>query len=105
MKKYVAEFIGAFFLVLTIGSTVIGPGAGPLAPLAIGSVLMVMVFAGGHISGGHYNPAVRTAVFARGKMALGEYVPYIVTQAAGAVLAGLLVRGLGYAPHSAAAVA
>ena len=58
MQKYLAEFIGTFFLVLTIGCTVIGHGAGPFAPLAIGSALMVMIFAGGHISGGHFNPAV-----------------------------------------------
>jgi aquaporin Z len=65
---------------------------------------MVMVFAGGHISGGHYNPAVSTAVFARGKMPLGEYIAYILTQAVGAVLAGLLVRGV-FAPATATAVA
>jgi glycerol uptake facilitator-like aquaporin len=47
MQKYLAEFIGTFFLVLTIGCTVIGHGAGPLAPLAIGTALMVMIFAGG----------------------------------------------------------
>ncbi len=63
MKKYVVEFIGTFFLVLTIGMVVIEPGAGALAPLAIGSALAVMVYAGGHISGGHYNPAVTLAVF------------------------------------------
>ena len=49
MKKYVVEFIGTFFLVLTIGFTVIEPGAGAMAPLAIGSALMVMIYAGGHI--------------------------------------------------------
>jgi aquaporin Z len=43
MNKYVAELIGTFFLVLTIGCTVIGHGAGPLAPLAIRSALMVMI--------------------------------------------------------------
>jgi aquaporin Z len=58
VNKYIAEFIRTFFLVLTIGCTVIGNAAGTLAPLAIGSALMVMVFAGGHISGGHFNPAV-----------------------------------------------
>jgi glycerol uptake facilitator-like aquaporin len=52
MKKYVAELIGTFFLVPTIGCTVVGQAVGALAPLAIGSNLMVMVFAGGHISGG-----------------------------------------------------
>ena len=58
MNKYVMEFIGTFFLVLTIGMSVIAGGSGVIPPLAIGSVLMVMIFAGGHISGGHYNPAV-----------------------------------------------
>lgn len=64
MTKYLVEFIGTFFLVLTIGLAV--ANAGPLAPLAIGSVLMVMVHAGGHVSGAHYNPAVTLAVFLRG---------------------------------------
>ena len=67
MKKYIVEFIGTFFLVLTVGMTVIDPGAGALAPLAIGSALMIMVYAGGHVSGGHYNPAVTLAVWLRGR--------------------------------------
>ena len=62
MKKYLVEFIGTFFLVFTIGMTVIAPGAGDMAPLAIGSVLAVMIFAGGHVSGGHFNPAVTLGV-------------------------------------------
>ena len=62
MAKYLVEFIGTFFLVLTIGCCILAPGdAGSLAPVAIGSVLMVMIFAGGHVSGGHYNPAVTLA--------------------------------------------
>ena len=68
MNKYIAEFIGTFFLVLTIGCTGIGAGAGVIAPLAIGAALMVMVYAGGHISGAHYNPAVTVGVFIRGKV-------------------------------------
>ena len=51
MNKYITELVGTFFLVFTIGCTVVGSGAGALAPLAIGSALMIMVFAGGHISG------------------------------------------------------
>ena len=102
-RKVTVEFIGTFFLMFTVGTAV--ATAGSLAPLAIGSVLMVMVFAGGHISGGHYNPAVSTAVLARGRMTAGEYVPYVVAQLAAAVMAALLVRGLGYGPHHVAAVA
>jgi aquaporin Z len=94
MKKYLAEFIGTFFLVLTIGCTVIGHGAGPLAPLAIGSALMVMIFAGGHISGGHFNPAVTLGVWLRGKCETKDVVPYMLFQVIGAVLAGLVVKYL-----------
>jgi len=68
MNKYIVELIGTFFLVFTVGCTVISPGAGDLAPLAIGASLMVMIFAGGHISGGHYNPAVTLGVWMRGKI-------------------------------------
>lgn len=90
--KYVVEFIGAFFLVFTIGMTVIDPGsAGNLAPLAIGSALMVMIYAGGHISGGHYNPSVTIAVKLRGKCPSADVVPYIIAQCVAAVVAGILV--------------
>src|ERR1700733_1336177 len=92
MNKYVAELIGTFFLVLTIGCTVIGHGAGPLAPLAIGSALMVMIFAGGHISGGHFNPAVTLGVRLRGKCESKDVLPYMIFQTVGAVLAALVVK-------------
>ena len=92
LNKYLVEFIGTFFLVLTIGMTVISPGdAGNLAPLAIGGVLMVMIFAGGHISGAHYNPAVTLAVFLRGKCPAKDVAPYIVSQLIAAAVASSLV--------------
>lgn len=87
MNKYLVEFIGTFFLVLTIGCVVLGGSAGALAPVAIGSVLMVMIYAGGHISGAHYNPAVTLAVFLRGKCPVTDVVPYWVAQIAGGVVA------------------
>src|SRR5450631_3295612 len=93
MRKYITEFIGTFFLVLIIGMVVIG-GKGNYAPLAIGSVLMVMIFAGGHISGAHYNPAVTFAVLLRGKISVSEAIPYIIIQIAGAVVASFAVRYL-----------
>lgn len=92
MNKYLVEFIGTFFLVLTVGCTVIDKGAGPLAPLAIGAALMVMIFAGGHISGGHYNPAVTLGVWMRGKCDTKDLVPYWVAQIVGAVIAAFIVR-------------
>ena len=87
MKKYLVEFIGTFFLVLTVGMTVVAPGAGALAPLAIGSALMVMIYAGGHVSGGHYNPAVTLAVWLRGRCASADVVPYWIAQILGAWVA------------------
>jgi aquaporin Z len=93
MHKYIAEFIGTFFLVLTIGLTVLA-GGGVIAPLAIGSGLMVMVYAGGHICGAHFNPAVTIAVFLRGRCPKSDIVPYIVAQLIGAVLAALVVKFL-----------
>src|SRR5947199_2389090 len=94
MNKYLAEFIGTFFLVLTIGCTVIGAGSGVIAPLAIGSALMVMIYAGGHISGGHYNPAVTLGVWLRGRCATKDVVPYWIAQLLAAVLASLVLNYL-----------
>ena len=94
MKKYVMEFIGTFFLVLTIGMSVIAGGSGVIPPLAIGSVLMVMIFAGGHISGGHYNPAVTLGVWMRGRTETKDVVPYMIFQTAGALIAATVVKYL-----------
>lgn len=91
-RKLVVEFIGTFFLVLTIGLVVIEPGgAGALAPLAIGGVLTVLVYAGGHISGAHYNPAVTVAVLMRGLATPAELIGYWAAQLIGAILAAVTV--------------
>jgi len=94
MPKYVCELIGTFFLVLTIGCTVIGGVVGVIPPLAIGSALMVMIFAGGHVSGGHYNPAVTLGVWLRGRCDTKDVFPYMASQVLGAVLAALAVKYL-----------
>ncbi|HET9949298.1 MAG TPA: aquaporin, partial [Longimicrobiales bacterium] len=93
-RKAVVEGIGTFFLVLTIGQVVLEPGAGALAPLAIGSALMVMIYAGGHVSGGHYNPAVTLGVWMRGRASGSDLGAYWAAQVIGAVLAVLVVRML-----------
>jgi aquaporin Z len=90
MKKYVVEFIGTFFLVFTVGIAV--RSSAPLAPIAIGSILMVMIFAGGHISGGHFNPAVTLAAFLRGRCSRADVVPYWIAQFLAAVVAALIVN-------------
>jgi len=90
MRKYIVEFIGTFFLVLTIGMVVLG-GQGDFASLGIAAVLMVMVYAGGHISGAHYNPAVTLAVLIRGRITAPEAIGYMIVQVLGATAAAFLV--------------
>jgi aquaporin Z len=102
MRNYLTEFIGTFFLVLTIGLTVLS--GTPLAPLAIGASLMIMVYMGGHVSGAHYNPAVTLAVTLRGKLAAKDALPYVLAQLAGALAAALatrLIMGHTFAPAPA----
>ena len=94
MNKYIAEFIGTFFLVLTIGATVLAGDRAIIPPLAIGAVLMVMVYAGGHISGAHFNPAVTIGVWMRGRCKTADVIPYIGAQAVGAVAAAVVASFL-----------
>jgi aquaporin Z len=96
MRKLVVELVGTFFLVLTV-VTAVGESAA-LAAIAIGSALMVMVYAGGHISGGHFNPAVSLAVMVRGRLGVVEMVGYWVAQLIGSTAAALLGIWLVDAP-------
>ena len=64
--KLISEFIGTFFLALTICTAAVHGSAGQLAPFAIASTLMVMIYSVGHISGAHFNPAVTIAIWLRG---------------------------------------
>ena len=102
MDRYLTEFVGTFFLVFTIGcSVLVGT---PMAPLAIGASLMVMVYMGGHISGAHYNPAVSLGLVLRGSFAASEYGAYVVAQLLGAIVASLavwLVTGRTFVPAPA----
>lgn len=92
MGRYATEFVGAFFLVLTIGLCVVQDVAP--APLAIGTALMVMVYMGGHISGAHYNPAISVAMVLRGKLDRRDLLPYVISQILGTAAAALVVRVL-----------
>jgi aquaporin Z len=102
MKALVTEAIGTFFLVLAIGLSV--HAADPLAAISIGFTLMVMVYAGGRLSGAHYNPAVSVALAIRGAFPAGKLAGYWAAQLVGAVLAGLLVwKFTGHPLHVAPA--
>jgi aquaporin Z len=90
MKQRVIELIGTFFLTLTVGLSVIPEKLGALTALAIGGVLAIMIYIGGHISGGHYNPAVSLGVFFRKKLKTYDLISYIITQILGATLGALL---------------
>jgi aquaporin Z len=90
--KYLVEAIGTFMLVFTVGAAVASHS--PLAPLAIGASLMVMVYAGGHLSGGHYNPAVTLAVLVRGRIGLRDAAAYWTTQIGAGLLAALAIRAV-----------
>ncbi len=90
MNRYLTEFIGTFFLVLTIGFAVLSGSS--FFALAIGSALMVMVYCGGHVSGAHYNPAVTLAIALRGKCSWIDVVPYWIAQLLGATAAALVVH-------------
>jgi aquaporin Z len=91
-SKYAVESIGTFFLVSAIGLTTIDPGgAGAWAPVAIAATLIGMIYAGGHISWAHYNPAVTVAMTIRGKCFVADAIPYIVVQCVGAAAAAFLV--------------
>ncbi|MGB0877852.1 MAG: MIP/aquaporin family protein [Mycobacterium sp.] len=82
--RCLAEGIGTLFLVFTVGASV--RNGSVLAPLAIGAVLMAMIYAGGHISGGHYNPAVTVAALVRGRIELRDAVGYWIAQFVGGLL-------------------
>ncbi len=95
MKKYAAEFVGTFWLVLGgCGSAVLAAafpdvGIGLLGvSLAFGLTVLTMAFAIGHISGCHLNPAVSVGLWLGGRFDAKELAPYVIAQVAGAIVAG-----------------
>lgn len=98
LKKCLVEFIGTFFLVLTVGCTVFTSGSGVIPAIAIGLILAVMVYAGGHVSGGHYNPAVSLAAAIRGALDWKDIAPYWVAQLLGGAVAAFAVLNLVTVP-------
>ena len=93
-QKLTTEFIGTFFLSLTICTAAVYGSAGEYAPFGIAATLMVMIYAGGHISGAHYNPAVTVSIYLRGACEKDEVLPYIASQLIAAVSAAIVVENL-----------
>ena len=93
-QKLTTEFIGTFFLSLTICTAAVYGSAGDYAPFGIAATLMVMIYAGGHISGAHYNPAVTVSIHLRGACEKEEVLPYIASQVIAAVSAAIVVENL-----------
>jgi aquaporin Z len=90
MRRYATEFVGTFFLVFTVCTAVLSGAS--LAPLAIGAILAAMIFAGGHISGGHYNPAVSLAAFVRGRLGVVDLAWYAAAQILGGIAAAYTAK-------------
>lgn len=88
-SMYLAEFVGTYFLVLTVGSNVLTGSVG--AALSIGGILMVMIYSLASVSGAHFNPAVTVAVKMSGRhiLTMQELVCYIVAQLMGGFFAGV----------------
>ncbi|MEV6057197.1 aquaporin [Streptomyces sp. NPDC052107] len=91
-RKYVTEFIGAFFLTFAVAMAALSGST--FVPLAAGATLMVMIYAGGHISGGHYNPAVTLAALVRRRIGVRDAIAYAVAQVVAGVVAGVIARAV-----------
>jgi len=92
VRKYVTEFIGTFFLTFAVGVAALSGSV--FVPLAAGATLMVMIYAGGHVSGGHYNPAVTLGALVRGRIGIADAVAYWAVQVLGGVVAGVIARAV-----------
>ena len=92
--KLITEFIGTFFLTLTICTAAAFGTAGSYAPFAIASTLMVMIYAGGHVSGAHYNPAVTISIYIRGACDKSEVAPYIASQVVAGVMGAMVASNV-----------
>lgn len=99
VRNALAEALGTFLFVFAIIAAV--NNAGDFAPLAIGFALMVLVYATGHLSGAHLNPAVSLGALMRGALSAGDFVAYVIAQLVGGSLAALLSFALWERPAAA----
>ena len=90
LKKYTAEFIGTFFLVLTICMITFSKVSADIQPIAIGLMLTALIYSKGFISGAQFNPAISLAFLLRGRMTIKEASIYTITHFAAAFAAALM---------------
>jgi aquaporin Z len=90
--KYAVEAIGAFFLLVSVGAVV--GSASPFAPLGIGAVLLMMIYAGGQLPGEHYNAVMALAVLVRRRLGLRDALAYWIVQFGVGMLAALVMRSI-----------
>ena len=103
-QKLIAEFVGTFFLALTICTAAVHGSAGEYAPFAIAATLMVMIYGVGYISGAHFNPAVTVAIWLRGACEKDDVAPYIAVQIIAGALAALASENILFAETSVTAL-
>ena len=94
IRRYIAEFIGAFVLMFTIACVILIPTSNVIGAIAIGFALMIMVYALSQVSGGHFNPAVSLAASIRGALSYKKLIPYMIFQIIGALLAACLALNM-----------
>merc|ERR1719486_180931 len=92
VKQFVSEFLGTFYLVLTVGLNVIGDSKAPA--LSIAASLMCMIYALGGVSGAHFNPAVTTALTLAGKAPAGDMLHFMAAQVIGGLCGALTYSGI-----------
>ncbi|MCD6050613.1 MAG: Glycerol uptake facilitator or related permease [Verrucomicrobia bacterium] len=94
MNKYLAEFFGVFFWMLTLGCVSINAGVGTIPAIGIGVMVAVMTMLMWHVSGAHLNPAVSVTMWRSGLLPGKELAPYIVFQFLGAGAAAAVIKVL-----------
>lgn len=99
MRGYLAEFLGTFFLVFTFLSAAASDA--PLAAVSVSAMLVATVWAGAHISGAHFNPAISLGVFLQHRLSLADLFSYWAAQLLGALVASSIGMWIFELPHRA----
>ena len=103
-RKLATEFMGTFLLSFTICASGLYGSAGDYAPFVISFNLMIMIYAGRHISGAHYNPVITASIYLRGIFDKNDILPYISVQIIAAVTAALVVESFSLSDSTSSSI-